>query len=376
MTIIPNSCSFSIISGSNGSPSSQDSNRQHPLEIQIGMTIAYVIIFVVSLLGNTALIYVVFKTRQLRTTTNLLLTNMAIADLLITFFAMPYSVIFLFVGSIWFAGKFGDVTCRIVQYILALSIAASILTHVFIALERFFCIVYPFKRVRIIKNSKISYSFIWCSSFFLMSPYLYMYTNLQGPFDEKYYCGIDKDLLKPMKVYFALVFVFLFILPLIFIASLYTLVCRKLWYHKAPGVRSQTAIQSRETRIRKTVKMLVILVIAFAVSWFPAHLMHLLVYSDDIRDFPVSAHLVPFWVCHSHSAINPILVTIFNELYRNACRSIIKRLSSKSEYVETANFRLVSLPKQIDPDIHLQRYIVKDIWREVVQIMANQNWLT
>lgn len=361
MIIIANSSSFSIISGSNGSTSSQDSNRQLPLEIQIGMTIAYVIIFVVSLLGNTALIYVVFKTRELRTTTNLLIANMAIADLLITFFAMPYSVIFLFVGrSIWFAGKFGDVTCRIVQYILALSIAASILTHVFIALERFFCIVYPFKRVSIVKNSKISYSFIWCSSFFLMSPYLYIYTNLQGPLDEKYYCVIDNDLLKPRKVYFALVFVFLFISPLIFIASLYTLVCRKLWYHKAPGVRSPTAIQSRETRIRKTVKMLVILIIAFAVCWFPAHLMHLLVYIGDVTDFPVSAQLVPFWVCHSHSAINPLLVTIFNELYRNACRSIIKRLSSKSEYVETANLRLVSLQKQNDPDVHLQRYIVKD----------------
>lgn len=347
--------------GSNGSTSSQDSNRQLPLEIQIGMTIAYVIIFVVSLLGNTALIYVVFKTRELRTTTNLLIANMAIADLLITFFAMPYSVIFLFVGrSIWFAGKFGDVTCRIVQYILALSIAASILTHVFIALERFFCIVYPFKRIRIVKNSKISYSFIWCSSFFLMSPYLYIYTNLQGSLDEEYYCAIDNDLLKPRKVYFALVFVFLFISPLIFIASLYTLVCRKLWYHKAPGVRSPTAIQSRETRIRKTIKMLVILVIAFAVCWFPAHLMHLLVYIGDVTDFPVSAQFVPFWVCHSHSAINPLLVTIFNELYRNACRSIIKRLSSKSEYVETANLRLVSLPKQNDPDVHLQRYTVKE----------------
>lgn len=322
------------------------------------MTIAYVIIFVVSLLGNTAMIYVIFKKCELRTTTNLLLANMAIADLLITFFSMPYNVIFLFAKNIWFAGKFGDVTCRIAQYILALSIAASILTHVFIALERFFCIVYPFKRVRIVKNSKISYSFIWCSSFFLMSPYLYMYTNRQEPPGEIYYCTIDNDLLKPIKVYFALVFVFLFILPLSFIASLYTLVCRKLWYHKAPGVRSQTAIQSRETRIRKTVKMLVILVIAFAVCWFPAHLMHLLAYFGANTD--ITVQLVSFWACNSHSAINPLLVTIFNELYRDACRSTIKRLSSKSEYVETANLRLVSLPKQNDSEVRLQRYIVKD----------------
>ena len=88
---------------------------------------------------------------------------------------MPYCVMFLYLQNVWISGIFGDITCRILQYALALSIAASILTHALVALDRFFGIVFLFKRVTFIKNPKISYSFIWCSSLILMSPYLVVY---------------------------------------------------------------------------------------------------------------------------------------------------------------------------------------------------------
>lgn len=348
---------------SNGSSANQGVSLFIALDLQIGMTIVYAIVFLISLLGNTVMIYVIFKTRELRTTTNVLLANMAVADLLITFFTMPYCVIFLYLQNVWFPGIFGDITCKIVQYILALSIAASILTHVFIALERYFCIVWPFKRIDFVKNPKISYSFIWCSSFALMSPYLITYRSQQYPPDEQNYCAVEFAHLKLLQIYFALVFIFLYVLPLAFIATLYILVCRRLWNHKAPGVRSRAAIQTRERRKRRTVKMLVILVITFAVCWLPAHVMHLLTYfcyDTVLPDLPIAVQVVSFWACHSHSAINPLLVTLFNELYQDACRSILKRLSSKSECKETVNVRLVPLQKQNDCEIPLERYTVTE----------------
>ncbi|XP_068712002.1 QRFP-like peptide receptor isoform X1 [Montipora foliosa] len=348
---------------SNGSSASQGVGLFIALDLQIGMTIVYAIVFLISLLGNTVMIYVIFKTRELRTTTNVLLANMAVADLLITFFTIPYCVIFLYLQNVWFPGIFGDITCKIVQYILALSIAASILTHVFIALERYFCIVWPFKRIDFVKNPKISYSFIWCSSFALMSPYLITYRSQQFPPDEQNYCVVELTHLKLLQIYFALVFIFLYVLPLAFIATLYILVCRRLWYHKAPGVRSRAAIQTRERRKRRTVKMLVILVITFAVCWLPAHVMHLLhyfCYDTVLPDLPIAVEMVSFWACHSHSAINPILVTLFNELYQDACRSILRRLSSKSGCKESVNVRLVPLQKQNDCEMPLERYTVTE----------------
>ena len=310
-------CLFAF-QGSNGSELYQ---FQIPVNLRVGMTIAYLIIFVISLVGNILLIYVTFKTPHLKTTTNLLVANMAVADLMITFFAMPYCVVYLYLQNIWISGRIGDITCKITQYSLALSIAASILTHVVITIDRFFCIVLPFKPTPLVTKSKISYYFIWFSSFVFMSPYLVVYGSV--PFQDGYsYCQIKYKYFHTLQIYFCFVFILLYIIPLLFIATLYTFVCRKLWRHKVPGIRTLTSIPKREAHNRKTVKMLIVLVIAFALCWLPAHIMHLLMFFWPDQAIPLEATLLSFWACHSHSAINPLLVAFLSGLYRKACREV------------------------------------------------------
>ena len=309
------------------------------------MTLAYAIIFVISLVGNTLLIYLPLKIPHLKTTTNLLVANMAVADLMITFFAIPYCIMYLYQQNIWIPGRVGDITCKIAQYLLALSIAASILTHVVITIERFFCIVLPFKRTPFVKKSKISYYFIWCSSFMLMSPYLVVYGSV--PFQDGYsYCTVKYEHLNTLQIYFCLVFILLYIIPLLFIATLYTFVCRKLWSHKVPGIRPLTSIPNREAHNRKTVKMLIILVTAFALCWLPAHVMHLLMYFWPSQALPIEAILLSFWACHSHSAINPLLVAFLNGLYRKACHEVFKTRRKKSlshNNTKETNVRLMNV---------------------------------
>ena len=332
--------------GSNGTFEHQSElyPNQIPLNLRVGMTFAYAIIFVISLVGNILLIHLTFKTPYLKTTTNLLVANMAIADLMITFFAMPFSVMYLYLQNIWISGRVGDITCKIAQYLMALSIAASILTHVVIAIERFFCIVSPFKRTLFVKKSKLTYYFIWCSSFVLMSPYLVVYRSV--PFQDGYsYCTVSYEHMHTLQIYVCVVFILLYIIPLLFIATLYTFVCRKLWSHKVPGNRTLTSISNREAHNKKTVKMLIVLVTAFALCWLPAHVMHLLMYFWPSQFIPFEANSLSFWACHSHSAINPLLVAFLSGLYRKACREVFKTLREKSfSYNNTkeTNVRLIA----------------------------------
>lgn len=301
------------------------------------MTFAYVVIFIISLVGNLMMVYVIFKNPHLRKITNLLLANMAIADLVITFFAMPYSVVFLYLENIWISGIFGDVTCKIMQYVLALSISASILTHALVSLDRFFSILFPFKRVTFIKNPRLSYSFIWCTSCLLMSPYFVVYEvkNI-GP-DGPSYCVVKGEYFKFLQVFFALVFLLLYVVPLVFVGTLYAFICRKLWRNYAPGSRSRMATLKREAQNKKTVKMLIILVMAFAFCWLPAHIMHLLMLFWSGIAVPVDGTLLSFWACHSHSAINPILVTSLSGLYRKACCEMIWNLRKQCPSKQTTN---------------------------------------
>lgn len=295
------------------------------------MTFAYVIIFIISLVGNALMIYVIHKTPRLRTTTNLLVANMAVADVIITFFAVPSTVMYLYLQHIWLSGVIGDITCKVVQYGLTLSIAASVLTHILIAIDRFICVVFPFKRVTFFKKVRPSYVLTWCASLLLMSPHLVVYDSAKLP-NGKSYCRVSRlEYLHFLEIYYVLVFVTLYLIPLLFIATLYAFICRKLWRHKVPGVRSPDLILKRDFQNKNTIKMLIILVIAFTLCWLPVHVVHLLEYFRPELHLPHVALLLSFWACHSHSAINPLLVVFLNGLYRKECQEKInKKLASLS----------------------------------------------
>ena len=78
-----------------------DSNEKHNLSSEwqeegytpqkrFTRTTLYLLAMTISLLGNSAVIMIVRKNRRMRTLTHYLIVNMAVADLLITIFHMPY----------------------------------------------------------------------------------------------------------------------------------------------------------------------------------------------------------------------------------------------------------------------------------------------
>ncbi|KAJ7377070.1 hypothetical protein OS493_031029 [Desmophyllum pertusum] len=136
------------------------------------------VMFLFSLSGNSLTIYIVLTKPYMRSITNCLIANMAIADLFMTLSAMPYSAAYAYVGSRWFGGTMGMITCKILHFSVALSIAASILTLVVIALDRFFAVVYPFKRPSVIRKISVVSTVIWVLSILSTSPYLYYYKAL------------------------------------------------------------------------------------------------------------------------------------------------------------------------------------------------------
>ena len=56
----------------------------------------------------------VLKKSSSANVTNLFIANMAVADLLLTLTAMPYTVAFLFRGCVWFEGTLSTIACKAV----------------------------------------------------------------------------------------------------------------------------------------------------------------------------------------------------------------------------------------------------------------------
>lgn len=92
--------------------------------LSIVVPILFGVIVVVGLFGNALVVIVVACNPLMRSTTNLLIINLAIADLLFIVFCVPFTA-WDYAFPFW---PFGNVWCKIVQYLIVVCAYASIYT--------------------------------------------------------------------------------------------------------------------------------------------------------------------------------------------------------------------------------------------------------
>ena len=292
---------------------------------KIVLVSAYTIIFIIALFGNSIGLYVACAKANSRRITNLLIKNSAIADLIFTVTVMPYSVLFVFFeGNLWFGGTMGVIMCKVVFFAIPASIAASVTTMTVISLERFCAIFFPLNQALFLKNKTIT-TIIWLFSTISMTPYLFIYQVFKE--GEQYLCYQEwpwsdnlQDTFFALRTFHVILFVLLYPLPLLIMTVVNCLVGHRLWLHKTPRSISSVNRTALEVSRRKVVKMLVVLVVVFALCWLPTHVNHYLIYfqPDVWHKMPiVVAHLM-FLVSHANSAINPMLYIALNKNFRNA----------------------------------------------------------
>ncbi|GIY20190.1 neuropeptide FF receptor 2 [Caerostris extrusa] len=101
----------------------------------------YISIFSIGICGNVLVCYVVFRNKSMHTVTNFFITNLALSDILLCTFAVPFTPLYMFMSE-W---VFGSVLCHLVPYAQGVSVYISAFTLMSIAIDRFFVIIYPFK---------------------------------------------------------------------------------------------------------------------------------------------------------------------------------------------------------------------------------------
>lgn len=108
----------------------------------------YIGIFVFALLGNGTVCYIVQSTPRMRTVTNYFIANLAVGDILMSLFCVPFSFVSIFILNYW---PFGVVLCHLVNYSQAVSVLVSAYTLVAISVDRYIAIMWPL-RPRITKR--------------------------------------------------------------------------------------------------------------------------------------------------------------------------------------------------------------------------------
>ncbi|XP_035645120.2 neuropeptide Y receptor type 2-like [Oncorhynchus keta] len=301
-------------------PDLEDSTKL--VGVQVILILAYSTIILFGVIGNSLVIYVVYKFKTLHTVTNFFIVNLAVADLLVNTLCLPFTLINTLHGE-W---RFGQALCFMLPFSQGMSVHVSTITLNIIALDRHRSIVYHLETKMSKEMCAAVIVMTWAISAVLASP-LAVFREY-GTFDlspeqsiqvctEKWPgSGMDGT------IYSISMLLLQYCLPLAINSFAYIRIWSKLKNHVSPTGRN-----NRHQRKRKTTKMLVIVVVVFAVSWLPLHAFQLAIDIDnsvlDMKDFKLLFTMFHI-VAMCSTFVNPILYGWMNNNYRTAFLSVCK----------------------------------------------------
>ena len=308
-------------------------NSFNPLARRIGETIVYCLLLVISLVGNTLIGIVVYRTRSLRKPINFFIVNMAMSDLIYSLFLFTPSITQLHLGSeAWLIrGRLGEALCKMTTFLADVSTGVSIQNLVLVAVDRFVAVIIPLRSPLI--STKLSYFLIfasWIVAMAVYSPFFLTFTVVEysgGAKCQRQWSEVFGDSTS-FKHYILTLSILVFYIPLLSIAILYIAIFLKLKSQKTPGEQSDNSRKSRERRERNVLKMSIAIVFAFAICWLPftsSQIGYLfladraLISSCGYKIFTLAA----FFLAVSYCAINPCICFIFNGNYRQGLKKLL-----------------------------------------------------
>ena len=311
-----------------------DSNAETVVKI-----LAYFTILLVSLVGNSLVILVFCKNKQLRRSINYYVLNMAVSDLFTPLTVMPVTIVRIISGSTAFMVDtplvLGNILCKLCYFLPDVSFVVSIESLLLISVDRFIAVVFPL-RIKLI-SSKVRFICIFCTwivAIAVHAPYFYTFKLI--PEGNSYKClkrwGTNHDKIHPK--YIAAVFITFFLVPIFVLAVLYCTIAWTLkWRHRQRGRMSisyrSCSYKENISIIRLSVAILTAYVVCIAAhSVFTFMDIFMWHRRPPICEFETAIPFVSLFLVHSWGAINPCICFTFSKNYRNGLKGIITGTSS------------------------------------------------
>ncbi|XP_060046788.1 neuropeptide FF receptor 1 [Erinaceus europaeus] len=310
---------------------------QHSSPVAAMFIVAYVLIFLLCMVGNALVCFIVIKNRHMRTVTNMFILNLAVSDLLVGIFCMPTTL----VDNLITGWPFDNATCKMSGLVQGMSVSASVFTLVAIAVERFRCIVHPFREKLTLRKALVTIAVIWALALLIMCPSAVTLTVTR---EEHHFMVDARNRSYPLyscweawpeqgmrKVYTTVLFSHIYLAPLALILVMYTRIAHKLFQASGPARAGEEAeaaggaggaggARGARRRVR-VVHMLVMVALFFTLSWLPLWALLLLIDYEQLSEQQlhlVTVYAFPFahWLAFFNSSANPIIYGYFNENFR------------------------------------------------------------
>ncbi|XP_016104144.1 galanin receptor type 1-like [Sinocyclocheilus grahami] len=293
------------------------------------------LIFTLGVLGNSLVITVLAQRKpgQQRSTTNIFILNLSVADLSYLLFCIPFQST-VYILPTWILGAF---ICKFIHYFFTVSMLVSIFTLSAMSVDRYIAIVHCRKSsyIRVGRHALIGVLIIWVLSFAMATPVAY-YQGIVESEDNSTFCWEVWPDHSRRKIYVVCTFVFGYVLPLILISFCYAKVLNHL--HK----KLRNVSKKSEASKKKTAQTVLVVVVVFCLSWLPHHVVHLWV---EFGSFPLNQasfvlRVAAHCLAYSNSSVNPVIYAFLSENFRQAYKQVFRcQVASKCPTNETREMK-------------------------------------
>ncbi|XP_070832305.1 endothelin receptor type B-like [Chaetodon trifascialis] len=294
-------------------------------------TVVSLVVFVVGIVGNSALLKIIYVNKCMRSGPNILIASLALGDLIHIVIDIPINA-YRLMAEDW---PFGVVLCKLVPFLQKTSVGITVLSLCALSVDRYRAVV-SWNRIKGIGVSAwtaIEITLIWVISILLAVPEVVGFDMITMDYKDKH---LRICLLHPMQTaqfmqFYKSVkdwwlFGFYFCMPLAWTAIFYTLMTRKM-------LKSTENTLSDHTKQRREVaKTVFCLVIVFALCWLPLYLSRILKLTlydekDPNRCQLLSAFLILDYfginMASLNSCVNPIALYVVSKRFKRCFKACL-----------------------------------------------------
>lgn len=287
------------------------------------LPVSYSLVFVIGFVLNATALWMFTKMRPWNPST-IYMFHLALSDFLYVV-SLPTLIYYYANRSHW---PFGVAACKIARFLFYANLYCSILFLTCISVHRYLGICHPIKAMTLVKprHAHLVCGLVWAVVTVCLVPNLIFVTT--SKLDNATICHdtTSQDAFNEYVDYSSVVMVLLFGVPFTVIVVCYCLMARSLCRPRVGLSASQQGNASRQ----KSIKLIVIVLVVFAVSFVPFHITRTLYYSSRVLGANCEfLNIVNFTykitrpLASVNSCIDPILYFLAGDHYRSKMMSIL-----------------------------------------------------
>ncbi|XP_058467593.1 growth hormone secretagogue receptor type 1 isoform X2 [Malaya genurostris] len=307
---------------------------QIPEYIRATSMVFCIIIMCLGVIGNIMVPIVILKTKDMRNSTNIFLTNLSIADLLVLLVCTP--TVLVEVNSPPEVWVLGEEMCKAVPFVELTVAHASVLTILAISFERYYAICEPLKAGYVCTKARALVICLaaWTVAAILTSPILLFaeYSVEEYPDGSRAAVCLTKASNIWTVTFFLMTISLFFLLPLIILVVLYAIIAKNLIANNNSRMKIRLSKPELSYKARKqVVLMLGAVVLAFFTCLLPFRILTLwiiIVSEETFQKLAVEKYYNLLYfsriMLYLNSAVNPILYNLMSSKFRKGFQRLCK----------------------------------------------------